>query len=181
MKHKSFQNILLSLALLICLLPISSCGDDDQDYLFEVDYAFTITVPTGQNPALSLVFPFEHLASQIVQQLSSRGLTEADITSIHTTRSRLDLLGFDGDFSDLQEAIVNVYLGPNPSANPFEAAYTIEIRDRFTDQLDIVPSLTNLKEVLTKDFFNMELVLTQRRTIVVPMEARFSITFGVIQ
>ena len=98
----------------------------------------------------------------MARELDRRGLTLDDIASVHTARARLDLIGFEGDFSDFEEVVVNTYLGSNPHANPYEAGYTIEIKDRFTDQLDIVPSLTNLTDVLGNDFFNMELVITQR-------------------
>lgn len=102
-----------------------------------------------------------------------------DIKRVGTARARLDLLEFDGDFSNFVEAEVNVYNGPNPLINPYEAAYTIEIRDRSLDQLDLVPSLTNLIEPMTKDLVSIELQLRQRRIIPVEFPIRFTIAFGV--
>ena len=180
MSRKTFNICIKSLILGLVILTIGSCRKDNQEFLFEVNHNFTVNIPAGQTPFLSLVFPFESVQSLIVQELANRGMSVDDINFIQTSRARLDLNTFEGDLSAFHTAVSNVYLGPDPKDNPYEACYTIEIRDRFTDRLDIVPSLTNLKDVLTKDRYNLELVLSSRRIIVVPFQATFSISFGVV-
>jgi hypothetical protein len=180
MRSKTLNICTASLILGIFFLSTSSCQKDDQQFLFEVSHSFTINVPSGQNPFESLVFPFESIQSLIVEELTNRGMTIADVNNIQTSRARLDLNTFEGDLSVFHTIVCNIYLGPDPKDNPYEAGYTIEIRDRFTDRLDIVPSLTNLRDALTKDRFNMELVLSSRRILAVPFQATFSISFGVI-
>lgn len=179
MNRKSLLFYFFSASLIALSTLISSCNKDEVDYLFEVDYTFEVTVPSGQNPVASIVFPFQNLPSRVLQELNNRGLTMEDIKRVGTARARLDLLEFDGDFSNFVEAEVNVYNGPNPLINPYEAAYTIEIRDRSLDQLDLVPSLTNLIEPMTKDLVSIELQLRQRRIIPVEFPIRFTIAFGV--
>lgn len=188
MKNISFHSQMIRKYLFFCAFSVmllaistmfSSCDKDDVEYLFETSYTFEITIPSGQNPVQSIVFPFSNLPSRVLQEMNNRGLTADDIKRISTARARLDLLDFNGDFSDFVEAEVNVFTGLDPLLNPFEAAYTIEIRDRYSDQLDLVPSLTNLLEPLTKELVSIELVLRQRRIIPVEFPARFTITFGV--
>jgi len=180
MMRKTFYLLVPALLLMASAMQLSSCGDKDEEFLFEVNYAYNIDVPRGQNPSLSIVFPFTNLESDVALELDRRGISMDDVTTINTTRARLDLIDFNSDFSNFEEVVVNTYLGIDPTANPFEAAYTIEIRERYQDQLDLVPSLTNLKEVMVSDRFSMELQLRPRRVILESMEVRFSISFGVV-
>ena len=178
MKSKSLLAILFAVVFMTTL---PACGDDDMLFLFEVDHAFNIEIPAGQSPFQSLVIPFENLTSEIAAGLLARGLSADEITAVQTSRARIDLVSFDGDLSVLNSVVCNVYSGTNPIANPYEAGYTIEIRDRFTERIDIIPSLTDLNDVLRRDIFNMELVLSYREIIAVPMQARFTISFGVVE
>ena len=180
MRYKTFPIAIAFLLIGVILMGTSGCGKDDQVYLFEVDHAFDVTIPAGQSTITDLVFPFEHLSSLIAGELNNRGLNADDITAIQTSRARLDLVSFEGDLSDLRAVIVNTYSGPVPS-NPYEAGYTIQIRDESTDRIDIIPSLTDLKDVLRLDVFNMELVMKFRRIAPRPMQARFTISFGVVE
>jgi len=181
MRNKSSSRILLALLLLPILLASSGCGNNDENYLFEVEYAFDIQIPDGQNAFQSLVIPFENLQSKVKTEMSNRGLSEDDIRIVQTSRARIDLVDFDGTLGVLSEVEVNLYQGLNPSVNPYEACYTIQIPDRNLEQLDLVPSLTNLKEILVDDAFNMEMVMSWKRINLIPMNARFSITFGAIE
>ena len=174
-------NILLFIAFALSLTAISSCGNDDPDYLFEVEHGFDIILPAGQSTLSTLIIPFRNINSQIAQELNQRGLSADDVKAIQTSRARIDLTSFDGDLSDLRSVVVNVYTGQNATTNPYEAGYTIQIQDRVTDRLDIVPSLTNLSPVLRQDIFSMELEVDYR--VIVPRDtrARFTIGFGVVQ
>lgn len=180
MSSKTFNNIIKSLILGLLIMSIPSCKNNDQNFLFEVNHSFVIDVPAGQSAFQSIVFPFENVQSLIVQELTNRGMSIDDVNLIQTSRASLILNSFEGDFSAFRSIVSNIYLGPDPADNPFEAGYTIEIRDRFTERLDIVPSLTNLVDVLTKDRFNIELELAPRRIIAIPFQATFSISFGVV-
>ncbi len=181
MSRKTFINPLFLLLIATAILIIPSCGNDNQEFLFEVDYAFNIEIPAGQPTFQSLVIPFESLSSQIAAELAARGLSVDEVTAVQTSRARIDLLSFDGDLSVFHTIVSNIYLGTNPLSNPYEAGYTIEIRDRFTERIDIVPSLTDLTDVLRRDIFNMELVMSWRRINPSPMQARYTISFGVVE
>lgn len=177
---KTFREIaLLALVVLVGGM-LSSCGKNDEDYLFEVDHAFDIVIPDGQNQFQSLVIPFKDIQSKIALELNNRGLSADDVDVVQTSRARIDLVGFDGSLGVLSEVEVNLYQGLDPTLNPYEACYTIQIQDRYLERIDLVPSLTNLKEILKKDVFNMELVMSWKRVNLVSMNARFTISFGVL-
>ena len=180
MRVKTFKPTFGLLLIVIAALGFSGCGNDDVEYLFEVDHAFNIQLPAGAGTINSIVLPFTNLTSLIAIELGRRNLTVDDIKAVHTVRARVDLVSFDGNLSDYIEAEVNVYSGSNPRNNAFEAGYTIQIKDQNLDRIDIIPSLSNLKEVLGRNIFNMELVMRPRRISPRNMAAVFSISFGVV-
>ena len=172
----------LLLILSICSLFLATgCGDDEENYLFEIHYNVPFEIPSGQNPSLAIVIPYDNLSNDIHTELTNMGRTIDDVTSINTSRARLDLNSFNGDLSVFNEITVNVFDQSNFTAPGIEAAYTIEIRDRVQTQLDLVPSLANLKEAFEQPTLNMEMVLEWRRTNAIQSSGILSISFGVIE
>lgn len=157
------------------------CNNDDPEYLLELTYTRNFALPIGQNPALSVVIPYENIKNTLEDRLREIGKSMDDVRIIQTAHARMDLNTIEGDLSVLSQVLVNVYKAPDPRGNSLEAAYTIEIRDRATDRLDLIPSLANLVQMFDETHFNMELVLTFHRINTSNASGIFTITFGVLE
>ena len=147
--------VLMAVALAgVVLLGGISCGKNDTRAAFEMRYIMEIEVPAGLN-----TFNFHQLVIQNEQTgidffLDQNNLELDDIVSINTSFARLSTLLGEEDLSMIDEIVIDLFKPGNSDLN-FEAAYTLQVPIRNINRIQLVPSITNLKEVLTGEKFDM--------------------------
>ncbi len=131
-----------------------SCRSDSARPVFEMRYIFEVEVPAGLN-----TFNFHQLVLQNEETgidffLEQNNIEFEDIAAINTSFARLTTLLGDEDLSMIDEIVIDLFKPDNRDLN-FEAAYTLQIPVRNIDRVQLIPSITNLKEVLGGDQFDV--------------------------
>ncbi|GEM_PF-3343957 len=131
-----------------------SCRSDSARAVFEMRYIFEVNVPAGLN-----TFNFHQLVLQNKETgidffLEQNNLEFEDISAINTSFARLTTLLGDEDLSMIDEIVIDLFKPDNRDLN-FEAAYTLQIPIRGIDRVQLIPSITNLKEVLGGQQFDV--------------------------
>jgi hypothetical protein len=139
--------------VLIALTALSiSCNGEEDKPAFTMAYEMDFDIPAGLNTFVNHVFPKGPLNTSI--QNFSGQFPLADIKSIRTIRATVSPVFSNTDFSVIDESIIDIF-DPDDSNDLFEAAYTIQVPNRQLSTLELVPSLTNLQEVMIKDKFGL--------------------------
>ena len=171
---------LVSIGMVI-LLQIS-CTPEQPDFLFESDYLLVKSEPiaAGQSPLLTYFWSESNIKSKIEGQLGEHGLKFEDIQQIRTAVANLRVRNLDGDLGTLGEVIMRISDASNPNLK-LEAAYTIYLDEKQKTEINLVPSLTNLLDVMSGDRFNIELQLRFRRVNATPLDVELFVKFGVVE
>lgn len=160
-----------------CLLTVS-CKKDKARPAFELKYFMEFEIPAGLNTFTFHQFSFQNEESGIQFFLEQNNLDTSDIVSINTSFARLSSILGNEDLSIIDEIVIDVFRPSDPQDN-FEAAYTFQIPLRNTNRIQLVPSITNLKEVLQEDFFDLVIHIRFRsippRTSPVQLEIGFDV------
>ncbi|TVR84383.1 MAG: hypothetical protein EA409_01210 [Saprospirales bacterium] len=132
----------------------TSCKRDSKRAAFEMRYLMEIEIPAGLNVFTFHQFPVQKEASGINFFLDQANLNPEDIVAINTSFGRVTTLLGDEDLSIIDEIVIDLFRTDDNRLN-YEAAYTFQIPIRRLSRIDLVPSITNLKEVLLKDEFDL--------------------------
>lgn len=140
--------------LLLMVLTGVSCKRDGKRAAFEMRYLMEIEIPAGLNVFTFHQFPVQKEPSGINFFLEQAKLEAEDIVAINTSFGRLTTLLGDEDLSMIDEIVIDLFRSDDNRLN-YEAAYTFQIPIRRLSRIDLVPSITNLKEVLMEDQFDL--------------------------
>lgn len=133
---------------------MSSCKRDSKRPAFEMRYFLEFDVPAGLNTFTYHQFTFQMEESGMEFFLEQNDLDTSQISSIHTSFARISSLLDNEDLSIIDEVVIDLFK-PSDSQLNYEAAYTFQVPTRKINRIQLVPSITNLKEVLQEDHFDM--------------------------
>lgn len=142
------------IALIFILVSGISCKKDDVRATFEMRYTLEFNIPAGLNTFTFHQFVVQNQATGIDFFLDQNGLKKEDIATINTSFAEVTTFLGDEDLSMLDEVVIDVFKPQQREIN-FEAAHTIQIPFRKTSRIQLLPSITNLKEVLTGREFDL--------------------------
>jgi hypothetical protein len=142
------------LAVFIISISTFSCKKDRARPAFEMRYFIEFNVAAGANLFTYHQYPVQKIATGIDFFLDQNNVESNDIITINTSFARLSTQFEDEDLSIIDEIIIDLFI-PNDPARNYEAAYTLQIPLRKQSRIQLVPSITNLKDVLTGEEFDM--------------------------
>ena len=164
--------------LILLFLLISGCKKDQATFDHEVVGLYEYSIPQGLNTIESHFFFKNNEISPVAKYIADHNLVITNESSIRLNRAKLRLESFDGDLGLLREVLVEVEPANNPIQH-FEMAYTLEIDDRFQNELDLIPALTELRDILSTPRYNMDLILTFRNVSTQPMNLSLQLEWGI--
>lgn len=162
-KSKIVMRIYLFMLLVLGLL---SCGNDDEaDFLFEVPYQTTFTIPAGLDPFQGHFF-VRKIDSRMAANLSERTLTEEDILSVDPRAATMTVVASNARYNFIREISVRIY-AEDPQINPTAPWKELFYRDdnNLLDAgslVDLIPSLVNAREEALEEEFYIVVVLFLR-------------------
>lgn len=170
------------LPLLLIPLLVFTCNKDNRERLFELFYPnFRFNVVPGGSTALARVVEFNSVASNINFYLDQSNTDPAIITGISPFSAKIYSL--DGNHFDfLREVSVRICPdGPDPCIPADEAFYIDNLRNRRDEVIDLLPSLRNVKSVLTEQTYKAEIVFFLEYPPPSFIESGFDMTFEAVK
>lgn len=148
-----------------------SCTSDE-NVLFEIDLQEVIFVPGGLNNIETHVFVVPGIPNLLNAYLESNGFSYEDISRIGSGSARLEGNFQKYNYSVLAE--VEVDMLNSDGTERLEIFYQEEIPFNETDQVNLFGSLTDVKEIMKDDTYNLEIALRFRSPTTSTNEHLFS-------
>lgn len=142
------------LPILIMSLSTLSCKKDRARAAFEMRYFLEFDVTAGANLFTYHQYPVQKIPTGIDFFLDQNSIEANEIITINTSFARLSSQFENEDLSIIDEIIIDLFIPSDPSRN-YEAAYTLQIPIRKQSRVQLVPSITNLRDVLTGEEYDM--------------------------
>ena len=179
------MNKAIIIALLGTVLLSASCRKDNKEVLFDMTYAnLTFEVLPGISGSQALVFSFPAVESQITSFLSQNGVTLEEIGSIQPIRARIE--STDGrSFYFVQRAEIRVCTVDQSDCEPLiDQAFEIsDLNGSASTFIDLIPGLQSRTDLLTAEYFKLEVILHLNIGTVTPyaVNSRATVTFEAIK
>lgn len=164
------------LSLLIVLL--ISCRKDNPPAVFEMIYPNqVIEIQAGLNVFESHYYTIPRIPTRYLNLLDQNGLNDEDVLEIVPTNCRLTNISSNAPYDFLFEVSVRIYNEDEPGRK-FEIFYDDRVPLKTGNLLNLIPNPNNVKEILSKEHFNLEIVLVRLRdTPQEFIETRVELTF----
>ncbi|TVQ50218.1 MAG: hypothetical protein EA362_02780 [Saprospirales bacterium] len=152
---KSTSLIGLSMVLiLIFSLSFFSCRKEKARPAFEMRYFIDFEVSAGANLFTYHQYPVQKIPTGIDFFLEQNNIEAGDIITVNTSFARLGTVFDNENLSIIDEIIIDLFIPTDQSIN-YEAAYTLQIPIRSQNRIQLVPSITNLRDVLIAEEFDL--------------------------
>ena len=172
-----------SAIVIITLFMISACQKGERERLFEMVYPpVDFVIPAGLSASLPRVFEKDDLPSNIGFYLSERELSAEAIRSLDPFRARIVSLDNGFDYNFVEEISVRICPARSQQCSPAEEAFYIDdLRARAGEQIELLPTLRNQKNVLTDDRFRLEIIFFLNSTSPFSVRSRFEMSFEAVR
>lgn len=152
---KSTKSVgLLLLLILIFSSSFISCRKDNARPAFEMRYFIEFEVNAGANLFTYHQYPVQKIPTGIDFFLEQNNIEEDEILTVNTSFARLGTVFDNEDLSIIDEIIIDLFIPTDQSIN-YEAAYTLQIPIRSQSRIQLVPSITNLRDVMVAEEFDL--------------------------
>ncbi|NBB89382.1 MAG: hypothetical protein GVX96_06335 [Bacteroidetes bacterium] len=141
------------LALLFILL--SACEDENEVPDRIMPYVLDFEIPTGLNTIETHFFEFDNVQTQIKTFFPEDELPLEDIQLIRPRRAELQLRDPNISFNDIRSVEIRIAQKEEPFRD-FEVFYTLNLRQRGRQKINLLPTLSNVKEVFVSDLMEVE-------------------------
>lgn len=168
---------------LLSILLLAACRKDRRTPLFELPYPnFRFTINAGENPFLPGSYATRGVATNINFFLNQNNLDTAVISEISASAATLRSLdGFDYAFLEG----VSVRICPDGTAPciPADEVFYIDQLQRYPedDRIELLPGLRNVKRVLTRESYRLEVVIFFAYSPPFNYETQLDMTFRAFQ
>lgn len=168
---KIFSSLLVSSVLLF-----SSCGSTE-DALFDIELQADFVVPAGLNNIETHFFILRDVPTQIQSYLNINNAMPEDIGRILANRARIT-----GQFSNIDFRIierVSVWaISSSDSGLRREAFFLDFVPSNQEGDLQLLSSISNVREIVLEDTFDLEIQITFRNISAAILESRIFMTFS---
>jgi len=168
------RNIIL-IALSVLLL--SGCKKQNIIPLFEVESVGDFTIRAGENPIETQYYVTRDLTSTLAAQLETRNLTIDDISVIKPQAFILTSLEPNVDLNFITFVTADIFIR-DPQQN-IEIAFQEVVPPNTRRDLVLFPSLLNVKEVLEKSTFGVQVGVRVRSFLNRSVQVRMDMVFQV--
>lgn len=170
------------LPILLIPLLLFTCNKDNRERLFEMLYPnFRFNVVPGGSSFLPRVVEFNSVSSNIDFYLDQSSTDPTSITGINPYSARVYSL--DGnEFDFVEEISVRVCPdGPDPCTPADEAFYIDRLQNRGDEEVELLPTLRNVKSLLSERTFKTEIVFFLSYPSPRAIESGFDMTFEAVK
>lgn len=171
----------LSGLLSILLLLSIACRKDRAEQIFEMTYPnFEFQFPAGLSQFQARVFAFPVVATDInnyLQQFSTDTSAIAAVRPLYATIRNDNNL----DFDFLEEVSVRICT-PGTECSPFDEAFYLDnLRNRSLSRLQLLPTLRNMKPILSEQSFRLEIVFFLSEISPFSLDCRLEMGFEAVR
>lgn len=162
--------------LLFVPLFLASCKKKDERILFEVPYEFDFELSAGLSTFQRHSLEVLNISTKLDSLLSFNNLSEENINEIQGQEARFTMIIPSGDYSFFQE--ISVFVFDPVTQEKREIFFHDRVQQNTGDQLQLIPALTNVRDImLEKDKFNIliEMQLREVTQQFIPTRFRFSL------
>lgn len=138
---------------------LSNCKDEEP-VLFTMPYQETFEIPAGLNTIDTHHFVIPNIASNKATLFSGNNVTDEDVVTINPESCRMTSV-LNADYGFLFNVSVRMYTD-NPDAY-LEIFYRDNVPANTGGQLDLIPTLVNVRNFLVAETFTVEVVLERPR------------------
>ncbi len=162
--------------LLASLLVVFGSCTDDNPVLFTFPVEERFILPAGLNIFTRHVFIERDVIGRYQEALSSSQFSDADVIEIQPGRARL--VGVRGDefFGNIDEVIISVIDRNNPDSKR-EIFFREDVRLNEEGTLDLFGSLSEVKDWVSGERFDLEIVFIFRQVTSVTQELLIDLEF----
>jgi len=166
--------------LLPLLLLSASCKKkEDTRPGFDLQYQTQFDIPAGLGPFVVHHFYLKNIPTRFEQTLLQNGKLKEDIAAILTTQANLSGIFGDADFAFIEQISVKVYNETDP-IGAIEAAYRFPVPLDPGNNLPLIPSLADLKDILEEPRFSLDVALWLRKTTQIETSVRLDLQFKAV-
>lgn len=140
------------------------------DMLFQEHFI----IPVGISEFEVHHFQFEDIPSRYQQYLDQHKKTNAEITSIITSKAAITGIFGDANLDFIEQVSIRVYDQSDPN-DYLEIAYRYPVPLDPGNNLPIIPSLADSKRFLSQPRFSIDLVIWLRKATTEESEVRFDL------
>lgn len=169
------MRLLVFISLFAVALSGLSCNKSENPLPgFDMLYQQNFIIPVGISEFEVHHFQFDNLPTQYQQYLDQHKKTDADITSIITSKAAITGIFGDANLDFIDQVSIRVYNESNP--NDFiEIGYRYPVPLDPGNNLPIIPSLADSKRFLSQSRFSVDIVLWLRKPTTEESEVRFDL------
>lgn len=162
----------------IVILCLSCKKTDDIGSGVDLPIREEFSIAAGLTPFVVHHFYFENVPTHFNQILGGSGKTIADVRRILTTQGNLGAIFNDVDFNFFEEVSVRLYPASRPN-DYIETAYRLPVPLDNGPNLGLIPSLADVKNLVSEERINIDLALRLRSTTTEEIPTRLDLIFRV--
>jgi hypothetical protein len=145
-----------SLFLAIPFIMLSACENENETPDRIMPYVLDFEIPTGLNTIETHFFTFENVRTQVETFFPENELPLEDIQIIRPRRAELQLRDPNISFNDIRSIEIRIAQKEEPFRD-YEVFYTLNLQQRDRQKIDLLPTLSNVKEVFVGDVMEVEI------------------------
>lgn len=149
------RNPKFSFLLALLFIMLSACEDENEVPDRIMPYVLDFEIPTGLNTVETHFFEFDNVQTQIKTFFPEDDLPLEDIQLIRPRRAELQLRDPNISFNDIRSVEIRIAQKEEPFRD-FEVFYTLNLRQRDRQKINLLPTLSNVKEVFVSDLMEVE-------------------------
>ncbi len=172
MRHKLLVLLILSSMLLL------QCNKDANLPGFEINYFREFEIFAGLNTFETHVFQLTNFNSEYQSFLNLNGVLAENVTQIVPKAFRITNITGNIPFDDLQR--VRLFMTKTDGTLEREIAFLEPIPANIGYQIDLVPTLADVKEIIESGDFNLLLKLNYRSIPSQSVDARLTFVFQAV-
>jgi len=131
-------------------LLLLSCNSENEVPDRIMPYVLDLEVPSGLNTFETHFFVFDNVRTQIGDFFPEDDLPLEDVSLIRPRRAELQLRDPNMTFNDIRSVEIHIQ-SKEEDGREFEIFYTLNLRQRDRQTIELLPTLSNVKEVFVAD------------------------------
>ena len=156
----------------------SNCNEDEIVQGFEMTYVRDFEIFAGLNTFETHVFQLTNFDAELESFLTLNGLTRADVKEIVPRAFRITNTTGNITFEDLQR--VRLFITKTDGTLEREIAFFEPVPVNIGYQIDLVPTLAEVTEIIDSGDFHLELKLNYRTIPPQTIDARINVVFQAV-
>ncbi len=156
----------------------TDCNNDENVQGFEMTYFRSFEIFAGLNTFETHVFQLPNFNVELESYLTQNGLTRTDVKEVIPKAFRITNLTGNITFEDLQR--VRLFITKTDGTLEREIAFFEPIPANIGYQIDLVPTLAEVTEIMDSGDFHLELKLNYRSIPSQTVDARMNIIFQAV-